>query len=182
MAPEITRTEHLLWMVPVISGAMIYVTSHTEMVMVYYSGTYLLLSYFLATLIFLATLLIPFILHHFMRQTEERSFIISWAHVMLSISIIASVLFIYSRILPINTHWRYHVGELNPFKRWSYYNSMAVLFTQIYIALQLLYSVYATVMITRHYLHSSRKLNEEYDFMNGEYNESESGLVQQMIA
>lgn len=166
---QLKRAEHLLWIVPLFYGIVTNITAHVDGVFMYYNGLYFTLGFFLVTFFFLAILTIPFLLHLYLRKLGERQFILSWLHVVISIFMIMAVLFIFSINLPINPNWRYHIGELSQYSKWLYYNDMAIIITQLFIGVQVLFSVYSITNIIQYYLAQNKKnqYNEEY---NLEYN------------
>ncbi|HJV20782.1 MAG TPA: hypothetical protein VJ552_12940 [Sediminibacterium sp.] len=183
MTTKIIRAEHLLWMAPVLFVFIIYLSSAVDSMMVFYLGEYFMISYSLITLFFLAVLLVPYLLHILLRRIGARNLVISWLHILLSFLMAASVVFIFNKNLPININWRYHVGELGSFGQWNYYNSLGLLITRLFIAIQLLFSLYGLGSVALHYGSAIRNRNRDAsDGRENDYEVSEADFSQQMTA
>jgi hypothetical protein len=145
MNSKFTRSEHLLWMIPIIYGVVVYFTSYTDIVMSFYAGAYILVTFPQLITGFLISLILPFILQWELRDHQLRDKIISWSHILLSIGIVVAVLFIYSFTLPININWVFNSGTLPAVQKWIYYNNMAVLLIKCFLSIQLIYCTYGVV-------------------------------------
>lgn len=178
---QLKRAEHLLWIVPLFYGIVTNITAHVDGVFMYYNGIYFTFGFFLVTFFFLAILVIPFLLHLYLRKLGERQFILSWLHVAISIFMIMAVLFIFSINLPINPDWRYHIGELSQYSKWAYYNDMAIIITQVFIGIQLLFSVYSIANIIQFFLAQNKKRQNDDEY-NLEYDTLSNNVAQQMTA
>jgi len=142
MNSKFIRSEHLLWMIPIIYGIIVYFTSYTEIVMSFYSGAYILVTFPQLIFAFLIFLILPFILQWELRDRDLRDRIIAWSHILLSTGIIVAVLFIYSFTLPINVNWVYYTGTLPAVQKWTYYNNMAILLIKCFLYIQVIYCTY----------------------------------------
>ncbi|MDD2793514.1 MAG: hypothetical protein PHD73_10060 [Sediminibacterium sp.] len=180
MTTKVIRAEHLLWMAPVLFICMIYISSSLDRMMVFYLGEYFMISYSFITGFFLIALLIPFLLHIVLRKTGMRNLMISWAHILLSVFMAATVTFIFNKNLPINVNWRYHVGELGSFQTWEYYNSLGLQFVRLFLILQALFSVYGITTIAMYYMARISQRNEE--IQDSMYEDAAADYPQQMIA
>lgn len=78
MNSKFIRSEHLLWMIPIIYGIIVYFTSYTEIVMSFYSGAYILVTFPQLIFAFLIFLILPFILQWELRDRDLRDRIIAW--------------------------------------------------------------------------------------------------------
>ncbi|TXT31627.1 MAG: hypothetical protein FD136_1462 [Chitinophagaceae bacterium] len=179
---QMKRAEHLLWIVPLLYGIVTNNSAHVDSVFMYYNGVYFTFGFLMVTFFFLVVLIIPFLLHLYLRKLGERQFILSWLHVAISLLLIMAVLFIFSVNLPINTGWRYHIGELTQFSKWEYYNNMAVIITQIFIAIQILFSVYSVGSIIQFHIAKFQERKAVYEYDNTGYDESTDAMAQQMTA
>ncbi|MEN9598554.1 MAG: hypothetical protein RL596_865 [Bacteroidota bacterium] len=147
MNTKLVRSEHLLWMTPILYGIVVYITSYTDIVMSFYNGAYILVTFPQLITAFLVFLIIPFILHWELRDRNLRDLVISWAHILLSVGMVVAILFIYSFTLPINVKWIHYTGELPAVQKWAYYNSIAIIIMKGFISLQIIYSIYATTKL-----------------------------------
>jgi len=179
MTTKVIRAEHLLWMAPVLFVFMIYISSSLDRMMVFYLGEYFMISYSFITGFFLIALLIPFLLHIVLRRKSMRNQVVSWAHILLSIFLAATVTFIFNKNLPVNVNWRYHVGELVSFQTWDYYNSLGLFFVRLFVILQILFSVYGITTIVMYYL---ARINHHNTDQEHDLYEEAADYPQQMIA
>jgi hypothetical protein len=147
MNTKFVRSEHLLWMIPILYGIVVYITSYTDIVMSFYEGAYFLITFPQLVTAFLVILTIPFILHWELRDRNLRDQVISWSHILLSTGIVVTILFIYSFTLPINVNWVYYTGVLPAVQKWAYYNSIAIILMKGFISLQIVYCAYAGIKL-----------------------------------
>lgn len=179
---QLKRAEHLLWIVPLFYGIVTNSTARVDSVFLYYNGVYFTFGFLLFTFFFLAVLIIPFLLHLYLRKLGERQFILSWLHVAISLLLLMAVLFIFSVNHPINTNWRYNIGELTLFSKWEYYNNMAIIIAQLFIVTQVLFSVYSIGSIIQFHFTKYQESKEVYEYDNVDYSEESTALAQQMSA
>lgn len=159
MSEKLLRSENLLWIVPIVYGIIAYFTSYSDVAMMFFDNSYILLSFPSLVGVLLAILIVPYMTHLMLREMEERKFIIEWAHIAISIVMAVAILFIYSYSLPINIKWRYYVGELPAYKKWSYYNIVAINIIQTFIIVQILYVSYGIITLINHFYLQIRQQN-----------------------
>jgi hypothetical protein len=165
MTARLIRAENLLWAVPILFGLIANYAAYSDVAMLYIDDNYYILNFPALIGICLLVILIPFLMHSVLRDLGQRSFFASWAHVFFTCLLIATILFIYTYALPINLKWRYHVGELPAFKKWDYYNTMALGIFQLLIYIQAAYLVYGVGVLARHRLEQKRMEREHYDYV-----------------
>lgn len=180
MTAKIARAENLLWIVPILYGLISYFTAYSEVAMMYFDDAYFILSFPSVIGIIILILILPFLVHLTLRDINERNFFIAWTHVALTVTMVVALLFIYSYSLPINIKWRFYVGELPAYKKWMYYNTVAINIIQTFIYVQSIYVCYGVTLIVRHQLMQRRQ--DQYDYESETYEESADAVVSHMIA
>ncbi len=183
MLEKLIRSENLLWIVTILYGMISYFTSYSDVAMLFFDNSYLLLSFPAVIGILLALLLVPYMTHILLREIGDRKFVIAWAHISISIIMVVSVLFIYSYSMPINIKWRFHVGELPAYKKWTYYNIFAINIIKTFIVVQTLYVSYGLATLAQHYYQINKQKHSKYTEDNIEHQDQESdGAIASMIA
>jgi hypothetical protein len=183
MLEKIIRSENLLWIVPILYGMVSYFTSYSDVAMLFFDNSYILLSFPAIVGVLLATMIVPYMTHLMLREIGDRRFVIAWAHIGISIIMVVAILFIFSYSLPINIKWRFYVGELPAFKKWSYYNIVAINIIQTFIILQTIYVGYGLVTLTYHYYQLNKQQRNYYNQGDLEMEDQEvGGAVASMIA
>ena len=184
MKIKLNRAEHLLWMSPIILGGLIYFISYSDSIMLFIGGDFHLISYTVASLIFTAALAIPFLFHVIVRKINRRNLIISWIHIVLSVTLNAGSLFIFSKNIPNNFNWRYKVSGIELFERWEYNNSISYTIIMIFCFVQLIYIAYALLLVIVHALTGIRSKSNYDSELDTEYYQHDVDEIgaSQMIA
>ena len=161
MTARLIRAENLLWAVPILFGLLANYAAYSDVALLYIDENYYML--------------IPFMMHSVLRDLGQRSFFASWAHVFFSCLLIATILFIYTYALPINIKWRYYVGELPAYKKWSYYNTLALGIFQLLVYIQAAYLIYGVGVLVKHRVDQKRLEREHYDYIIDHLDQSNNG-------
>jgi hypothetical protein len=165
MTTRLIRAENLLWAVPILFGLLANYAAYSDVAMLYVEDNYYIVNFPTIIGICLMVMLIPFMMHSVLRDLGQRSFFASWAHVFFSCLLMATILFIYTYALPINLKWKYYIGELPAYKKWSYYNTLALGIFQLLVYIQVAYLVYGVAALVRHRFEQKRLEKEHYDYI-----------------
>jgi hypothetical protein len=177
MTARLIRAENLLWAVPILFGLLANYAAYSDVALVYLDDNYYILTFPTLIGISLLVMLIPFMMHSVLRDLGQRSFFASWAHVFFSCLLIATILFIYTYALPINIKWRYYMGELPAYKKWSYYNTLALGIFQLLVYIQAAYLIYGVSVLVKHRVDQKRLEREHYDYIIDHLDPNNSGSL-----
>jgi len=173
MTAKYTRAEHLLWIVPIIHGLIAHYSTYSEIILVYYNNAFILFSFFNITAIFLSFLIVPFLIQSVIRKLDLRNTIIAISHIVLSLTLLIGITFIFSVNPSINIDWQSdYNGELSTFIKWSYYNEMCITLFNIFIGLQFVYCIYGSKVLISNYILSKKPAITQHEY--------ESELAMQM--
>ena len=136
------RGEHVLWLTPMAYAWLASYTAPVDTVMFFLNNTYYLMSFMTSAMVFLLLIAVPYQLHKRFRENKTRSSVISWMHIMCSFFIMLAILMIYTYTPPISREWRYYPIHRPNFDRWRNLNSMAIILFQVFVLLQVVYTVY----------------------------------------
>jgi hypothetical protein len=136
------RGEHILWLTPMIYTWLASFTAPVQMVLFFFDNTYYVLSFLTSAIVFIVLIGVPYMLHKHFRENETRSIIISWMHILSSVFLMLGILMIYTYTPPINREWRYYPIMSPNFERWRTMNEMAIILFQLFVGVQILFTVY----------------------------------------
>jgi hypothetical protein len=136
------RGEHVLWLTPMVYAWLASYTAPVQMIMFFLNNTYYLLSFVTCTMVFLLLIAGPYLLHKHLRETKTRSIVIAWMHILSSFLLMVTILMIYTYTPPISREWRYYPIVQPSFERWRNMNSIAIVLFQLFLLIQVIYSVY----------------------------------------
>lgn len=180
MFDKIIRSENLLWIVPTLYGIIACITSYNDVAMIFFDNSYLLLSFPAVVGVLLVTLVIPYFIHLLLREIGDRKFVLAWAHIAISVVLSIAILFIYSYSLPINIKWRFHVGELPAYKKWLYYNLVAINIIKIFIATQSIFTAYGLGLFIRSYFMNTKaqgNIDQSLDLQEQELGRTVASMI-----
>jgi hypothetical protein len=142
-----SRLENLLMIVPAIVLVLANLLIKSAQLDSYYSNTYFSFSFGNVSFFSWALLIVPFILHLFLKQQNAGSQSIISLHIILSLILLVSVLFTYQIYTPTNAITNGSFWGI-PFQRqWmeATFSTYALLLSQF--LLQLVFSIYALVKL-----------------------------------
>jgi hypothetical protein len=142
-----SRLENLLMIVPAIVLVLANLLIKSAELDTYYSNTYFSFSFGNVSFFSWAMLIVPFILHLFLKQQNAGNQSIISLHIILSLILLVSVLFTYQIYTPTNVITNGSFWGI-PFQRqWmeATFSTYALLFSQF--LLQVVFSVYALVKL-----------------------------------
>lgn len=136
------RGEHILWMSPMVYTWLATYTSPIQMVVFYANNKYYLLSYLSTTFLFILIMAVPYLLHKHFRENETRNIVVSWLHIISSVTIMIAILMIYTYTPPINRDWMHEPIVAPGLARWRFFNDFAFVLLQSFIFIQVLFTGY----------------------------------------
>jgi hypothetical protein len=141
------RLENLLMIVPAIILVLANLLIKSADLDSYYSSTYFSFSFGNIAFFSWALLIIPFILHLFLKQQNVGSQPIISIHIILSLFLLISVLFTYqiytpSNIIPISTLWSHTLQH-----QWMEATMLTYILIIGQFLLQVVFSIYALVKL-----------------------------------
>ncbi len=159
------RGEHILWLTPVIYTWLASFTAPIQMILFFFDNTYYVLSFLTSSIVFIALIGVPYLLHKHFRENATRNIIISWMHILSSVFLMLGILIIYTYTPPINREWRYY-PILNPnFERWRTMNDRAIFLFQLFVGIQIMFFVYGLTKLYYQRKVEQKKLQElEYAY------------------
>jgi len=161
------RGEHMLWLTPVIYIWATGITQSTQTFVVLQDGSFHIFNFFTTLIIFLAAIAIPYLLHKHFRETNSRSIVISWLHILASSGLTLAILLIYTYAAPIDRDWLSYPLLRPNFYRWQFLNDVAIVLFQIFLFIQAAYIVYGLSKIAQQKMKGAYRQDLElYDYNN----------------
>ena len=175
LTPNNARGEHLLWL-----SLMLYIwlasfIAPVQTLVVFWDTNYYFLTYLETCLIFLATAVIPYLLHKHFRDNKTRNIGISWMHILSSVLLMLTILMIYTYTPPINRESRYAPILLPSFQRWVFLNNFAIVLFASFVLVQVVFTIYGLNKLIKQKLGiSNHKRNriEQYSFEDVQTNQN----------
>jgi hypothetical protein len=162
---DTVRGEHILWLTPMVYTWLASFTAPVQMILFFVDNTYYVLSFLTSAILFIILISVPYLLHKHFRENETRSIIISWIHILSSVFLMVGILMIYTYTPPINREWRYYPIMTPNFDRWRNMNQMAINLFQLFVGIQIIFSVYGLIKLFYQRKNQQSKLQElEYAY------------------
>ncbi|MBA4260209.1 MAG: hypothetical protein C0446_13675 [Chitinophaga sp.] len=165
MSSRVVRAENLLWFAPILFGLLANYAAYSEKVLLFVDNQVYIFSFSSIIIICITIVTIPFIMHSVLRDLDLRNFFSSWAHIFFTCLLTTIILLIFTYSQPINLKWIYHAGELPAYRRWMYYNTMALGVLQLLVYLQAFYLVYGIGVLIKHRHNKKVEESAHYDYM-----------------
>ncbi len=142
-----SRLENLLMIVPAIVLVLANLLIRSAEIDSYYSSTYFSFSFGNVSFFSWAMLILPFILHLFLKQQNAGNQSIISLHIILSLILLVSVLFTYQIYSPTNVVTNGSLWGIPFHRQWmeATFSTYALLFSQF--LLQVVFCVYALVKL-----------------------------------
>lgn len=158
------RGEHILWLTPMVYTCLASYTAPVQIVVFYFNANYYLLSFLSTTMIFIAIMAIPFVLHKHFRENSTRSISISWMHILSSAIIMVGILMIYTYTPPIDLEWKSNPIMRPELARWHFFNEFAIVLFQVFVLIQIAYSIYGFHKLYKQKRNQSNENDDHYLF------------------
>lgn len=149
LTPNNARGEHLLWLAPMLYIWYASIIAPVQSIVIFWDTNYYTISFLTTSIIFLAFVGIPYLLHKHFRENRTRNLAISWMHILSSVLLALSILLIYTYNPPIDKEWRYAPILLPNYERWRLLNDFAIVLFAIFGLVQIVYSVYGLSKLIR---------------------------------
>lgn len=136
------RGEHLLWLTPILYIWVAGIIQPNQNIVVLNDGSFYVFSFLTTMIVFLTAIAIPYLLHKHFREKKSRSIVISWLHILSSVSLILAILLIYTYTAPIDRDWVNYPLLRPSFNRWHFMNDVAIVLFAIFLFIQGIFIVY----------------------------------------
>jgi hypothetical protein len=141
------RGEHLLWLTPILYIWLTSINAPIQTFIVLNDGEFYLFNFFSALIIFLLIVALPFYIHFYLRQHQNRSIVISWLHLAPTLLLILAIISIYAYAPPIEISWRSSPLTNPNFSQWQNYNDVAIALFEVLLFIQVIFLIYGLVKI-----------------------------------
>ncbi|MEI8075790.1 MAG: hypothetical protein WCH78_13655 [Bacteroidota bacterium] len=142
LTPKNARGEHLLWLTPIVYMWLANITAPVQTIVIFNGGKFYLFSYFATAVIFLMIIALPYLLHEYFRENNNRSIVVSWLHILSSLIVMLGILVIITYTPTIDQEWRYYPIQRPDFVRWLVLNDIALGLFVTLILIQITYLIY----------------------------------------
>jgi len=142
-----SRLENLLMIIPLIAFLFTAYFSKLTALDNAYSTTYFSFSFVNVVIFSWALLIIPFLLHLFLKQQNLGNSTLINAHILLSVVLLVSVIFSYDLYIPISTINQESFWELPYQRHWLEASFLTFAILAIQLFLQLVFSIYSLMKL-----------------------------------
>jgi hypothetical protein len=111
-------------------------------IVIFNDGYFYIFSYLTSVLILLSIIAFPYFLHKHFRENNTRSVVISWIHILATVTIMITLLIIFTYTPPTDIEYQSYPLIRPNYARWRFFNDIAILLFLSLVLVQITYLIY----------------------------------------